>query len=65
VPAAERAARGVPKTLLSLDQIAEAVLRLSTDEKLAGRLLLMRNDEQPALIAATDPGFASLEAVSL
>jgi NAD(P)-dependent dehydrogenase (short-subunit alcohol dehydrogenase family) len=61
VAAAERAARGVPKTLISLDQVADAVLRLATDEKLAGRLLLMRNDEAPALIAETDPGFAALE----
>jgi NAD(P)-dependent dehydrogenase (short-subunit alcohol dehydrogenase family) len=62
VPAAERAARGVPKTLISLDQVADAVLRLSTDEKLAGRLLLMRNDERSAFIALNDPGFAALEA---
>jgi NAD(P)-dependent dehydrogenase (short-subunit alcohol dehydrogenase family) len=61
VPAAERAARGVPKTLISLDQVADAVLRLATDERLAGRLLLMRNDERPALVSLNDPGFASLE----
>ena len=61
VPAAERAARGVPKTLISLDQVADAVLRLATDEKLAGRLLLLRNDERPALITPNDPGFAALD----
>jgi NAD(P)-dependent dehydrogenase (short-subunit alcohol dehydrogenase family) len=61
VPAAERAARGVPKTLISLDQVADEVLRLATDERLAGRLLLMRNDERPALVALNDPGFASFE----
>jgi NAD(P)-dependent dehydrogenase (short-subunit alcohol dehydrogenase family) len=61
VPAAERATRGVPRTLISLDQVADAVLRLATDEQLAGRLLLMRNDERPALIAPGDPGFAALE----
>jgi NAD(P)-dependent dehydrogenase (short-subunit alcohol dehydrogenase family) len=61
VTPAERQARGVPKTLITLDEMADAVLRLIADSTLAGRLLLYRNDEPPRLIAAADPGYASLE----
>jgi NAD(P)-dependent dehydrogenase (short-subunit alcohol dehydrogenase family) len=58
---AERQARGVPKTLISLDQMAEAVLGLIAAPTLAGRLLLYPNDEPPRLIGAADPGYAMLE----
>lgn len=57
----ERIARGVPKTLITLDQAADAVIRLITDESLAGRLLVYWNDEPPRLISSADPGFAAYE----
>jgi NAD(P)-dependent dehydrogenase (short-subunit alcohol dehydrogenase family) len=61
VPPNEREARGVPKTLITLEQIADAVVRLITDESLAGRLLVYWNDQPPRLIAANDPGYAAFE----
>ncbi|HEV8067812.1 MAG TPA: SDR family oxidoreductase [Planctomycetaceae bacterium] len=61
VSPAERQARGVPKTLIALEQMADTVLGLIGDPTLAGRLLLYANDEPPRLISAGDPGYASLE----
>jgi NAD(P)-dependent dehydrogenase (short-subunit alcohol dehydrogenase family) len=61
VAPAERQARGVPKTLITLDQVAEAVVWLITDESLAGRLLVYWNDEPPRLIARADAGYSDLE----
>jgi NAD(P)-dependent dehydrogenase (short-subunit alcohol dehydrogenase family) len=58
---AERRQRGVPDTLLSLDEVADAILRLATDESLFGRILVLWNDRPPRLIAQGDPGFAELE----
>jgi 3-oxoacyl-[acyl-carrier protein] reductase len=61
VSPAERQSRGVPKTLITLEQMADAVLGLIGDPTLAGRLLLYANDEPPRLISAGDAGYASLE----
>jgi NAD(P)-dependent dehydrogenase (short-subunit alcohol dehydrogenase family) len=61
VSPAERQSRGVPKTLITLEQMADAVLGLITDPTLAGRLLLYANDEPPRLISPSDAGYASLE----
>jgi NAD(P)-dependent dehydrogenase (short-subunit alcohol dehydrogenase family) len=58
---AQRRERGVPDSLLSLEEVAEAILRLATDESLYGRILVLWNDESPRLIARGDPGFAALE----
>jgi NAD(P)-dependent dehydrogenase (short-subunit alcohol dehydrogenase family) len=63
LPLAERAPRGVPTTLISLDQVADAVVRLATDENLAGRLLLIRNDVPAALIAESDVGYGALDSI--
>jgi len=63
IPLAERAPRGVPTTLISLDQVADAVVRLATDENLAGRLLLIRNDVPAALIAESDVGYGALDSI--
>ncbi len=57
----ERQARGVPKTLITLEQMADAVLGLIADDKLSGRLLLYPNDESPRLISAADAGYTLLE----
>jgi NAD(P)-dependent dehydrogenase (short-subunit alcohol dehydrogenase family) len=56
-----RQARGVPKTLITLEQMADAVVGLIADDKLAGRLLLYPNDELPRLISAADAGYTLLE----
>jgi NAD(P)-dependent dehydrogenase (short-subunit alcohol dehydrogenase family) len=62
--AQEREARGVPKTLITLDQAADAVIRLITDESLAGRLYVYWNDEPPRLITGEDPGYSAFESES-
>jgi NAD(P)-dependent dehydrogenase (short-subunit alcohol dehydrogenase family) len=61
VSPAERQARGIPKTLITLEQMADAVMGLIADPTLAGRLLLYQNDEPPRLISPGDPGYLSLE----
>jgi NAD(P)-dependent dehydrogenase (short-subunit alcohol dehydrogenase family) len=53
---------GVPSKLTTPDEIAGAVLRLATDESLAGRVLVWRCDDEPRLIPWADPGYAALEA---
>jgi 3-oxoacyl-[acyl-carrier protein] reductase len=50
-----------PDTLISLDELAGAVMRLVTDETLAGRLMVWWNGEPPRLIPVGDPGYAALE----
>jgi NAD(P)-dependent dehydrogenase (short-subunit alcohol dehydrogenase family) len=45
----QRRQRKVPDVLLSTDEIADAVLRLATDETLAGRVLVCRGGESPRL----------------
>jgi NAD(P)-dependent dehydrogenase (short-subunit alcohol dehydrogenase family) len=42
-------------TLLSLDEVADAVLGLAGDESLAGRVLFLRGGREPRLLAADDP----------
>lgn len=56
-PAQRKEAR-VPDSLLTLDQIATTVVRLATDETLAGRILVYYNGESPALIPQGDPGYS-------
>jgi 3-oxoacyl-[acyl-carrier protein] reductase len=58
----ERAERGVPATLLSPDQIAEAVVRLAEDRALAGRILVWWSEDSPQLIEWGDRGYRSLSA---
>ena len=48
----------VPEVLITLDEIASAVLKLATDETLAGRIMLYYNGEPPRLIPQGDPGFS-------
>jgi len=57
----QRRERGVPDTLLSLDEVAGAILRLATDETLYGRIMVWWNGQPPKLIAQGDPGFQTLE----
>jgi NAD(P)-dependent dehydrogenase (short-subunit alcohol dehydrogenase family) len=56
----EREVRGVPETLIPLDDIAAVVLKLATDETLAGRILLYFNGESLRLIPVGDPGYSSI-----
>jgi NAD(P)-dependent dehydrogenase (short-subunit alcohol dehydrogenase family) len=58
----ERRARGAPQRLLQLDEVADAVVRLATDESLAGRVLVWWSDDSPGLIPWRDAGYAALAA---
>jgi NAD(P)-dependent dehydrogenase (short-subunit alcohol dehydrogenase family) len=57
----ERRARSVPPALLSLEEIAEAVVGLIADDRLAGRLLVWWNGQPPRLIPVGDLGYVTLE----
>ena len=62
---AERAERGVPAALLSTAQIAQAVVRLATDDSLAGRVLFWWSDDEPKLLAWGDRGYKAATPISL
>jgi NAD(P)-dependent dehydrogenase (short-subunit alcohol dehydrogenase family) len=57
----QRKARGAPSRLLSLDDVAAAVLRLATDKSFAGRVMFWWPDGPPALIPWGDCGYASID----
>jgi NAD(P)-dependent dehydrogenase (short-subunit alcohol dehydrogenase family) len=57
----QHAQRGVPNTLITIDEIADAVVQLATDETLAGRVIVWWNDEPPGFIPVGDPGYERLE----
>jgi NAD(P)-dependent dehydrogenase (short-subunit alcohol dehydrogenase family) len=57
----ERAAQGVPPVLLRVEEIADAVVRLVTDDRLAGRVLVWWSGQAPGLIPVGDPGYGGLE----
>jgi NAD(P)-dependent dehydrogenase (short-subunit alcohol dehydrogenase family) len=57
----QREQEGVPTTLTTLGEIADAVMRLATDESLAGRVLVWWSDDRPRFIPWEDPGYAALE----
>jgi 3-oxoacyl-[acyl-carrier protein] reductase len=57
----ERKERGVPETLIQLDEIADTIIRLATDESLFGRIMVWWNGEPPRLIPVGDPGYQRLE----
>jgi NAD(P)-dependent dehydrogenase (short-subunit alcohol dehydrogenase family) len=57
----QRKAQGVPDVLITVEEIAEAVLRLATDETLAGRVLVYWPGQPPRLIPFGDPGYVKLE----
>ena len=56
----ERRQWQVPDVLIEPDEIAGAALRLATDEKLAGRAMVLFGGQPPRLIPFGDPGYASL-----
>lgn len=47
--------------LLSVEEIADAVIKLTVDDRLAGRVFVWWNGQQPALIAREDRGYVALE----
>jgi NAD(P)-dependent dehydrogenase (short-subunit alcohol dehydrogenase family) len=61
----ERRAKGVPSKLIELDEVAQAVVRLITDDNLAGRALILWDGPRAELISATDPGYVSVESYAL
>jgi NAD(P)-dependent dehydrogenase (short-subunit alcohol dehydrogenase family) len=58
---AQRLERSVPSRLLQTSQIADAVMRLATDESLAGRVLVWWSEDEPGLIPFSDRGYTKLE----
>jgi NAD(P)-dependent dehydrogenase (short-subunit alcohol dehydrogenase family) len=56
----QRQQRGAPSRLLQLDEVAGAVVRLATDESLAGRVMVWWSEDQPRLIPWGDPGYGEL-----
>lgn len=60
---AQRELRGAPSRLLSLDDVADAVLRLATDESLAGRVMVWSSEDAPKLIPWGDRGYSELSDV--
>ncbi len=57
----QRKELGAPEVLLRLDEIADAVLELITNDNLAGRVMVLWNGEPRPLIAEGDPGYAKFE----
>jgi NAD(P)-dependent dehydrogenase (short-subunit alcohol dehydrogenase family) len=57
----ERGPRGVPERLITPDEIAGAVLRLATDDSLAGRVMVWWCGQPPRLIPWSDRGYERLE----
>lgn len=58
--AEQRELRGAPSRLLSLDEVTGAVLRLATDESLAGRVMIWWSEDPPKLIPWGDCGYSTL-----
>jgi len=56
----QRQVYGAPSRLLSLEEVADAVLRLATDESLFGRVLVWWSEDQPRLIPWGDRGYEHL-----
>ena len=56
----ERGPRGVPERLITPEEIAGAVLRLATDDSLAGRVMVWWCGQPPRLIPWLDPGYERL-----
>ncbi len=58
--AEQRKERGAPSRLLELSQVADAVVRLATDESLCGRVMVWWSEDEPRLIPWGDVGYAAL-----
>jgi len=60
----QRREQGVPALLTSLAEIADAVVELIADERLAGRVMVWWSGERRGLIRVGDPGYVGLEALA-
>jgi NAD(P)-dependent dehydrogenase (short-subunit alcohol dehydrogenase family) len=58
---AQRPEQGVPEVLTSLDEVADALMELITDEQLAGRVMVWWSGRQRGLIPEGDAGYTRLE----
>jgi NAD(P)-dependent dehydrogenase (short-subunit alcohol dehydrogenase family) len=58
----QRKARHAPTRLLQLDEVADAVFRLATDESLYGRVMLWWSEDEPRLIPYGDRGYETTSA---
>ncbi len=54
---AQRAERHVPARLLSVDEVADIVVRLATDRTLSGRIIAWWSEHEPQLIEWADRGY--------
>lgn len=57
----QRKENDVPAVLLSVEEIADAIAKLIADDRMAGRVLVWLNGQQPALIPLGDRGYVVLE----
>ena len=53
----QRRQRGVPARLLTMTDVANAVVRLATDDSMAGRVVLWWSEDAPRLITWGDRGY--------
>ncbi len=60
---AERRAQDVPEVLTTLDEVADAMLELVTNEALAGRIMIWWSGQPRQLIAADDRGYAVVQSI--
>jgi NAD(P)-dependent dehydrogenase (short-subunit alcohol dehydrogenase family) len=61
----QRANPRIPPKITELSEIAQAVVRLVTDDSLAGRVLVMWSGRAPGLISSEDRGYQALEPYDL
>lgn len=57
----QRREQGVPDVLTTVEEIADAVIELITDETLAGRVMVWWSGQPRRVIPAGDPGYGALE----
>ena len=57
----QRREQSVPDVLTTVEEIADAVIELITDETLAGRVMVQWSGQPRRLIPAGDPGYVGLE----
>ncbi len=62
---AQRIERGVPSRLLTVDDVANAVIHLATDRTLAGRVLVWWSEDHPRLIRWGDRGYKDADEIVL
>ena len=64
IPLSERGDHAIPSRLTTMEQIADAVWALATDDSLAGRVMVwFSNDDAPKLIPFGDRGYVALDDV--